>query len=397
MPSGANSLPSSPVVRVRLLQNVSQVSLSATRPPTVRTAAGSAHQLALTGGAAVPVRLVPGGWQIGSATLPAGELTIDPESDGTASVNGQAYRGSYHLVPSAPFTFDVVNHVGIDPYLKGVVAKELYPQFQPEAYKAQAIVARTYALYEWKTAPAGRSWDLFADTRSQVYGGMAGESAKSRAAVDDTAGVVVAFGPPGQERIFKTYYTSCCGGISQSARQAFGDADLEPLHDQFIGGRCAQSSRFNWGPIVISRDELTRRFRIWGANHGRPEKSIATIKQIEIAKLNGSGRPVQFTVTDARGLRYLLSGEELRMAVNTDAQEPAPPRGAMSAPPTNTLPSSYVSPVADGPNIRFEQGHGFGHGVGLCQWCAQSEAQAGVPAEKIVLSAFPGAKLVRAY
>src|SRR5205807_298592 len=127
----------------------------------------------LTDGAAVPVRLVPGGWQIGSATLPAGELTIEPESDGTASLNGQPYRGNFHLVPTAPFTFDVVNHVGIDPYLKGVVAKELYPQFQPEAYKAQAIVARTYALYEWKTAPTGRSWDLFADTRSQVYGGMA--------------------------------------------------------------------------------------------------------------------------------------------------------------------------------------------------------------------------------
>jgi stage II sporulation protein D len=354
----------------------------------------------LSGGESALVTLSADGWKIAAAALPAGELTIEPESDGSASVDGHAYRGSYHFVPTSARTFDVINHVGIDPYLKGVVAKEMFPQFLPEAYKAQAIVARTYALYESRTAPPGRSWDLFPDTRSQVYGGISGESAKSRSAVDETTGVVAAFGPAGQERIFKAYYTSCCGGAGQSSSQAFGDPDFEPLRDQAVGRRCALSPRFNWGPVVISKEELTRRFHAFGAEHNRPEKSIGMIQKIEIAKLNASGRPVQFTVSDARGVRYLLSGEELRWAVNAEAPQiagTAAAPGAGATRPTNTLPSSYFRPVADGPNIRFEQGHGFGHGVGLCQWCAEAEAEQGVPAEQIVLSAFPGAKLVRAY
>ncbi len=56
-----------------------------------------------------------------------------------------------------------------------------------------------------------------------------------------------------------------------------------------------------------------------------------------------------------------------------------------------------MKPVADAANIRFEDGHGYGHGVGLCQWCAQAQSERGVPHEQIVLSAFRGARLLRAY
>ncbi len=94
---------------------------------------------------------------------------------------------------------------------------------------------------------------------------------------------------------------------------------------------------------------------------------------------------MQFTVVDVRDTRYLLSGEELRWAVNTDAAD------------GTTLLSSFVQPVSTSNAIRFEHGHGNGHGVGLCQWCAQAEALEGLNHEKIILDAFRGAKLVRAY
>src|SRR6185437_1537535 len=76
--------------------------------------------------------------------------------------------------------FDVINDVDVDGYLMSVVPREMFPQWPLEAYKAQAIVARTYALYVARTAPMGTNFDLFADTRSQVYGGIHDESAKSR-------------------------------------------------------------------------------------------------------------------------------------------------------------------------------------------------------------------------
>jgi stage II sporulation protein D len=378
-----------PVVRVRLFQDVARVTLSGSGSPTIHTATGSIRHLDLPSAPGSPLTLAATGWRIGSALLPPVELTIEPGPDGELCVNGQRYRGSLHFIPATSSTFQVVNHVDIDAYLKGVVAKEMLPQFGVEAYKAQAIVARTYALYESRTAAPGRAWDLYPDTRSQMYGGIAAETAKSRLAVDETSGIVVAFGPPGQERIFKAYFSSCCGGAGQSAAQAFGDADIPPLSDQAVGQRCAESPRFNWGPLVISKDELTRRFRIFGQAHNRPEKNIARIRQIDITSRNASGRPVQFTVTDARGQRYMLSGEELRWAVNTGATD----SGASGV----TLPSSFVTPVADAASIRFENGHGFGHGVGLCQWCAQAQSKRGVPHEQIVLSAFRGARLVRAY
>jgi stage II sporulation protein D len=238
-----------------------------------------------------------------------------------------------------------------------------------------------------KTAGVGRYWDVYPDERSQVYGGIGGENGSSRAASDATRGVVVAYGPKGQERIFKAYFSSCCGGITQSAADAFGDAKSEPLSDQNVGNRCNASPKFNWGPVVVKKDELTRRFRAWGTAKKRAEKDIGAIQRIDIAFYNRWGRPIRFTVTDSKGLRYSLGGTELRSAINYSAQ------------PGTTVYSSFFTPFgeAESDSIRFVDGHGFGHGVGLCQYCAEAQAEAGTRHEDIVLGAYPGATLQRGY
>ena len=59
--------------------------------------------------------------------------------------------------------------------------------------------------------------------------------------------------------------------------------------------------------------------------------------------------------------------------------------------------SSFVKVITDAENVRFVEGHGFGHGVGLCQWCSERRAEEGMRHEDIVLAAYPHAKLVRAY
>jgi stage II sporulation protein D len=213
---------------------------------------------------------------------------------------------------------------------------------------------------------------------------MEAESAKSREAVDKTAGVVVAHGASGQERIFKAYFSSCCGGVRQSSADAFSETHPAMI-DMNVGALCNASPRFNWGPVVVAKDELTRRFRMWGQRRSRPEGNMARIERIEIQTSNAFGRPTRFIVTDAKGARFSLNGEEIRWAVNTGAA------------PGTTLNSSFFKPLADATSIQFIEGHGWGHGVGMCQWCAQSQALQGVPHENIVLSAFPGATLQRAY
>jgi stage II sporulation protein D len=360
--------------------------VAANEPPIVSSAATPQGQrLAFPAGVAVPIALSANGWRIGNITYGSGELTVQPAQIGSVSVNGQSYRGQYRLVPVAAGKFDVVNDVNIDDYLKSVVSKELLWNWHEEAYRAQAIVARTYALYEWRMAGTGRHWDLYPDQRSQVYGGLAAETAKSRDAVDFTRGVVVAYGPEGQEKIFKAYFSSCCGGISQSGADAFGEPYIEPLSDQNNGSTCNASPKFNWGPIVIRKDELTRRFRLWGEKKNRIEKNMAEVSRIDIQAVNRFGRPTRFQVTDARGTKYSWTGEELRWAVNTSAQE------------GTTLNSSFCKIINAPDAIHFVEGHGWGHGVGMCQWCAQRRALDGMQCEDIVLAAYLRARLVRAY
>jgi stage II sporulation protein D len=381
-----------PVVRVLLLSNRSHVTVTADLPPIAKLMGDpDTHRVDLSPGTPVTLTLTAQGWQLGAATIKrAGELTILPAVEGSVRVDGHAYRGRFRFVPRASPalgtpTFDVVNDVDVENYLRGVVARELPPDFAPAAYAAQTVVARTYALYTMKSAGAAARFDLYADERSQVYGGLSGESPKALDAVDATTGEVVAYGPAGRERIFKAYYSSCCGGRGQSAADAFGDPPIAPLAAQACGSMCAGSPWYNWPPVVVSKAELTRRIRHWGQIHSRPERGLATVRRIEVAAENLIGRPVRFVVSDVNGRRFTLTGEEIRTAVNTDA------------PPKLRLPSSLFRPDDRGDAVAFDDGHGRGHGVGMCQYCAQARAQRGADYRQIVLAAYPSAVILRAY
>ncbi|HEY2587007.1 MAG TPA: SpoIID/LytB domain-containing protein [Tepidisphaeraceae bacterium] len=376
-----------PTIRVLLLENQQHVDVSASAMPTVRVGQESqGHQLRFPAGTSVPIALTPAGWQIGTAQLGAGEMYLEPSVDGSVRIDRHAYHGRYRFQPVGSGKFNVINEVDLESYLKGVLRSELFPNWHDEAYKAQAIVARTYALYESRTDGVGRAFDVYCDQRSQVYGGIDAETPRSREATEATAGIVVAYGPPGKETIFKAYFSSCCGGVAQSAADAFGDPDLPPLMDQNRGPVCTESPKFNWGPIVIPKAEITRRFRAWGAWRKQPLKDIGNVTNIEVQSISRFGRPTRFIVTDARNYRYSIRAEDVREALNTDA-------GANGV----KVFSSFFKPVDHGPDILFTEGHGYGHGVGMCQWCAEHEAGQGWNDEAIVLTAFPGAKLVRAY
>jgi stage II sporulation protein D len=369
-----------------LLENQKQVELSASASPTVRVGSDSpAQQLRFSPGTGAPVVLSTTGWKIGEAQLPRGELTLDPSADGTVFIGKRSYHGRYRFLPVAADRFDVINELDAERYLRGVLASELLPDWHDEAYKAQAIVARTYALYEARTDGVNRSFDVFADQRSQVYGGIQAESDRSLRATADTAGIVVAFGSPGHETIFKSYFSACCGGIGQSSADAFGDPDFPPLAAQDHGACCIESPKFNWGPILISKAELTRRVRAWGTARKHPLKDMAPLTRIDIVALNQFGRPIRFAITDARGNHFVLRGEQMREAVNTDPG------------PGLKIFSSFCKPIDEGANIRFADGHGYGHGAGMCQWCAEHQAARGWNDEAIVLAAYTGARLVRAY
>jgi stage II sporulation protein D len=388
--------PGVPVVRVRLLENQDHVALASTANVQVWTASQLTPRTVAFPDGQIDLRLTPAGWLLGSVSLGAGELNLHPTAVGALSVNGSAYRGAYRCVPTSATNFDVINDVDIDGYLMGVLPKELFHNWQAQTYSAQAVVARTYALYEANTAGIGRYWDVYPDQRSQMYGGLSAETSKSRDAVEQTLGQVVVYGAPGHEKIFKAYFSSCCGGVTQAAADAFpGDPMIPPLMEQNVGALCSDSPYFNWGPVILKKDEATRRMKLWATRkskldgHTRPETQMGQIMRIDIDSANRYGRPARFVVTDARGNQYNLASEELRAALDTDAGPGIP-----------TLPSSFFRidnglPSSD--SIRFIDGHGLGHGVGMCQWSAEARAENGMGYEQIVLLAYPEAKIAKAY
>ncbi len=114
---------------------------------------------------------------------------------GTITIDGEAYRGALEVVPtkSDPGSLNAVNAVAIDQYVKGVIANESPPSWPLAALEAQAVAARSFAL---STSVDGNGFDLYDDTRSQVYEGIDSETARSNAAAAATRGQVVLYRRP---------------------------------------------------------------------------------------------------------------------------------------------------------------------------------------------------------
>lgn len=371
-----------PVVRVQLVGSVDKVTITAQQPPLFTTTSNpSPRRLGLEAGEPAVLTLSSNGWLVNGVSIGTGVLTITPAVEGSVAIDRRAFRGSFRFVPDNGGRFDVVNDVDVESYLMGVVAREMLPGWHIEAYKAQAIIARTYALYEVKTNDSPRAFDVFDDERSQVYGGISGESALSVSAVEQTRGQVVAY----NGKIFHAYFSSCCGGVSQSVADFAKDTPIPPLEAKYNGASCAMSTKYNWGPLSLSKSEIARRLHAWGERSGRAERNIQAVVSVEIAATNQFGRPRRFQVADARGQAYSLTAEEFRYAINSQAN---------GGP---TLPSSFFRPIDRGEMIEIVDGHGFGHGVGACQWCMQAKALAGIDAISIVRSQYPQTAVVAAY
>src|SRR5919109_1466223 len=167
-------------VRVLLAPQAKRVVISSPSRFVVRDAKGKKHKL----GAGVQA-LGPGlkiKLAVGKLKALPGPLFFSAGS-GPLSVGGRAYRGSVR-VKRVGSRLQVVNIVGLEPYLWGVVPSEMPQRWPAEALAAQAVVARTYALAHLHKG----DFDLYNDTRSQVYGGIAPQAPSATDAGNETAG-----------------------------------------------------------------------------------------------------------------------------------------------------------------------------------------------------------------
>ena len=322
-------------------------------------------------------------------TWAVADLMIVGVADQHVRVNGTAYPHTLVLHADddgGALRFDVVNHVRLETYLPGVLQKELYASWHPAAFRAQAIAARSYALYKSLNRRQLR-YDLEATTADQVYGGTV-TSRKAKLAVQATAGIVLTH----QGRPFPAYYSSCCGGTSQDAAAALADApDIAPLRGGPRGGWCQRSRYFRWGPIDRPAATLAQRIAAWGKVCGHEVAQLKSIRGVKIARTNAAGRPTQFALTDGDGRTWNMAPEAFRFACNfVDDALPGLTGEAV-------LRSSHVDVDVVGDVVRFSTGRGFGHGVGLCQWGAQAMAEQGHNEFRVLRHYYPTANLTRVY
>jgi stage II sporulation protein D len=166
------------------------------------------------------------------------------------TLGGKEYRGRL-VVYLRGGRLTVVNRVGIDDYISGVVPDEMPPSWLPEALKAQAVAARSYAVATRK--PSG-IFDLYPDTRSQVYGGVGSEEPSTNAAVDATAKQVLMYGG----KVATTFFHSTSGGKTAAIEDVWNSTGLPYLvsvPDKYD----SMSPHHSWGPFRYTATAFKRR------------------------------------------------------------------------------------------------------------------------------------------
>lgn len=187
------------------------------------------------------VASAPGAGRLFSSSAPV-LLASDSETT-PVRFDDRPYRGRIEVFANTHGSLTVVNVLGLEDYVKGVVPNELSAGGYPllEAHKAQAIAARTYALRN-RGQFMSEGYDLLPTTRSQVYRGLVSENSLSSRAVDETRGIVATYdGEP-----INALYTSTCGGRTEDAENIFNG------NVPYLKGReCAAEGRAALASFII--------------------------------------------------------------------------------------------------------------------------------------------------
>ncbi len=389
-----NSAPKSDdrAIRVNLLTGVQSFQLAIDGPFEVRDDRGrrlgpEGYRLARTDCAAARGRGAR--IRIGPNTYQRTIIEVVPKRSGTLELLvpvgagkflPRRYRGYLRCYLQPDGMLDVVNVVDVEQYLRGVLRGEMPPWFHEEAFRAQAIASRTFVLYEKATGGRWRHYDVEADQRSQMYIGLDGEKDCPRAieAVENTRGVVCTWASPHGEKIFCTYFSSCCGGMTQDAANIKPVRTIPPLAGDVRCTYCLGAPSFRWGPVRYSKSKITAALR-----RAYPKlAAMGRVETIDVRSATRDGRPTSLKISDAAGRSVTMRAEDFRLA--------ADPTGM-------TLRSTCFRIRHEPDHVLFTHGHGWGHGLGMCQYGADGLARAGKTAAQILRFYYPQCRLTKAY
>ena len=273
---------------------------------------------------------------------------------------GKGYRGTFDIFVQQG-RIVVVNEIPLEEYLVGVITSEIASSWPEEAIKAQAVIARTYALTKKRERQAGR-FHLESTVMDQVYNGVDRDDDKARKGVRDTSAEVLTY----EGKTIQAFYHANSGGQTESALNAFG-VDIPYLRGvECMYGLMYPGSRWEW---TVSAKRLTELLQAGGA-------SLSAANEIIPGEMNNRGRRVSVTIITDRG-QIIMPGTKFRMMVGS-----------------TLLKSTNFSVLHSGDNFVFT-GAGYGHGVGLCQYGMKQRALDGFSYAEILSYYYPGTTLVR--
>jgi len=318
------------------------------------------------------------------------DLLAPAGSSGHLQFNASSYPGMLRcaVVTGAPGAaeLDLVNYLPLETYLPGVLSKELYSSWHRQAFEAQAIAARSFACAEIQHFAERRHFDLASTQQSQAYGGST-DLAVAMNAVAATRGRVLSW----ENTLVPAYYSSCCGGVAASAADEIGPSfvnDIPPLRARSGPNACTAAPVYRWR-VERSVQDLSARLRAWAASNAMPDLArVSEVVGITPSHVNEFGRPVSIAIAGARGERIEIPSRKFREAA--DFTTPSLPV------PAKVMRSSFITASFSGGVAVFD-GRGYGHGAGMCQYCAQALAQRGVGHEAMLGMFYPGASVVTGY
>ncbi len=312
-----------------------------------------------------------------------------------ASVDDKEYRGKLQVLHNPKLnTLVPVNVVDMEEYLQGVISSEMPTNFPMNALRAQAVLARTYALkHLGKHRSSG--YDMCDTQNCQVYGGVSAESERGNAAVESTMGQTMQYNGKPIESVF----SANCGGFTQSAKEAgwsstpylhpvsdYKNFDFEKLqpyhfkellqypHDAFSRyDKHVSMAAYRW-TRVVDEEELRAVIK-------RKKKDIGRIVALIPQRRGRSGYVSRLLVKGTKGTVTLNKENVIRNNLSL-----------------GMLRSSYFIVVPHYENRRLKHfvfyGGGWGHGVGFCQTGAAGRADAGQDYKDILNHYFPLADFV---
>ena len=355
-------LPGSPMVRIALARRSESVTVGAEADFELR--GGRSSRLVDSGGRLGDVKISARDRELlmdGNGTG-VRELKLTTMEDGTLRVDGVKYRGELLIYVDGNDGVTVVETVDLESYLAGVLGKEVFLTWPKDALEAQAVAARTYALYRIKIREPGAPYDMAAGYQySQEYGGVDAERPISREIMEDTRGVILTY----QWRLFPAYYHSVCGGHTRSVEAVFGEREIMPLSGVPCDF-CSRAKGYRWDARVPASEI--------GDDMARAGLDVGEVRDVRVSDGDGFWLIVEGSDRSRR-----MRAQDFRLVVGS---------------------KNVKSPEFEVRRAGYEflfTGKGFGHGVGMCQWGAERMASKGYSSTEILKYYYPGAEVVRVY